>query len=221
MEQQQVDTALEQTLSVEDQNLFARVWCRVMPEQEHSPIAIGPAQCPQEEAAPAFCPQELSQQPTQDAPQSGALLPLRGAAQPDVPCLGEASLDYAPLLRERMDDTHGLWLAYQSLARRSQGHAGRQLSALAADQQRHLRQLGAVYFLLTGQRWAHSARACTPSGPVPSALREMFVREQQVRQSYLRSAEQVQDPCLEALFQELGAEAELHMDSIRHILERM
>ena len=219
MEQRQVDTALERPLAVEDQELFARVWRRVMPEEEHSPIAIGPAQCPQEEAAEAFCPQQTSQKAGEEQAAPKGLLPL-GAA-PDVSCLGEASLCYAPLLRERMDGAHGLWQAYQSLARRAQGHAGRQLSALAADQQSYLRQLGAVYFLLTGQRYPHSARTPVPSGPVPSALREMFIREQQARQGYLQGAEQVQDPCLEALFQELGAEAELHMDSIRHILERM
>lgn len=224
MEQRQVDAALDRPLAAEDPELFARVWRRVMPEEEHSPIALGPAQenqGPQEEAAEAFCPQETPRRPSPEAEQSRALLPLRGTAEPDVLCLGKASLCCAPLLRERMDGTHGLWQAYQALARRAQGYASRQLSTLAADQQRHLRQLGAVYFLLTGQRHSHSSHVPVPSGPVPNALREMFIREQQTRQSYLQGAQQVQDPCLEVLFQELGAEAELHMDSIRHILERM
>lgn len=218
MEERQVSAALERPLAVEDQELFARVWKRVMPEQEHSPIALGPAQretCPKPEQAPP--------EPEAPAPEQplSSLQPLDRAGQEDVPCLGASSMGYAPLLRELMDQVQGDAAAYQAMSRRAQGNAARQLGAMAADQQRYLRQLGAVYFLLTGQRWQHTARPSTPAGGLGYALREMFVREQRARQAYAKAGREVRDPCLLALFQDLNAEAEIHMDSIRHILERM
>lgn len=220
MEERQVSATLEHPLAVEDQELFARVWNRVMPQQEHSPIALGPAQ-----QEPCPMSQEASPEPEAAAPSALApeqsLQPLDRAGQDDVPCLGASSMGYAPLLRELMEQVQGDAMAYQAMARRSQGNAARQLGAMAADQQRYLRQLGAVYFLLTGQRWQHTARPSVPVGGLGHALREMFVREQRARQAYANAGQEVRDPCLLALFQELSAETEIHMDGIRHILERM
>lgn len=211
MEHQHTDTALPQPLSVQDQELFARVWRRVMPEEELSPICPGPAPT-QPEAAPA-APAPLEAVP--------AMAPAAPVPQRQLSCLGQASMDQVPVLEELMEGAHSLWRSYQALSRRAQGRAARQLSELAADQNRNLRQLGAVYFLLTGERRQPSRPARAPMGGLGLSLRELFVQEQLGRQAYGQAAAQTGDSCLKALFQELEAESELHMDSIRHILEQM
>lgn len=207
---------LGKPLTVDDPELFARVWRRVMPDEELSPIALGPAPGPgtEEPDRTADAPPAEQREGSRQAPAP----PPEGEEEP--PCLGEGSLPFVPALERRMEQAQQGAQIYQALARRAQGTAGRQTAALAADQQRHLRRLGAAYFLLTGRRWQGTARAVLPAGTTAGALREMFAWERQVRQGDLRARNQTEDPCLKALFQELAEEAQLHMDAIRHILER-
>lgn len=139
--------------------------------------------------------------------------------QYDVSCLGASSMQYAPLLREMMEGAYGIWNAYRAMVRQAQGMSARQLRALAEDQQRALRQLGAVYFLITGERYSHAPHSPASTGPLHSALREMFTREQRWRKAYTQAIHEVEDPCLAMLFDDLAGKTELHMDAIRRILE--
>ena len=138
---------LGKPLTVDDPELFARVWRRVMPDEELSPIALGPAPGPGTEAPDraADAPPAEGQAGSRQAP----IPPPEGEEEP--PCLGEGSLPFAPALERRMEQAQQGAQIYQALSRRTQGAAGRQTAALAADQQRHLRRLGAAYFLLTGR----------------------------------------------------------------------
>ena len=219
MEQAQSNITLEQPLSVPDQAMFDRVWNRVMAQPD-----LVPGTEP-EPAMPAIPQTTLPAPVTAQTPQRpspvSASPGLEPPAQYDVSCLGASSLQYAPLLREMMDGAYAGWNTYRALVRQAQGISARQLRALAEDQQRLVRQLGAVYFLLTGERFAHSGPVPTPSAPLNSALREMFVQEQRWRRAYVQAMHQVEDPCLSLLFDELAGKTELHMDAIRRILEGM
>lgn len=207
MEQTQSSYPLEQPLSTPDQAMFDRVWNRVMAQNPPPPV--------QSEAAP---------EPPLPVPAVASPQPARSAEDDQhrqLTCLGTASLPYAPLLREMMEHAHGIWTVYRTLARQAQGLSARQLRALAEDQQRSLRQLNAVYFLLTGERFSPGNHTSASTAQVSGALREMFAREQLWRRTCLQSMHQVEDPCLNALFGELAHRAGLHTDAIRRLLEWM
>lgn len=238
MEQMQNTPILEKPLSTPDQATFDRVWSRVMgqasqaPEQDTVPLPApaSPAEMPAPPLPQGTFPAPLeSVMPQNDFPAPLEPVPPRSMAaaprssepptQYDVTCLGTSSMQYTPLLREMMDAAYGLWNAYRVMVRQAQGMSARQLRALAEDQQRILRQLGAVYFLITGERFMYAAHSPAPSGPLNSALREMFAREQRWRRAYTQAIHEVEDPCLSILFDELAGKTELHMDAIRRILE--
>lgn len=230
MEQTQSNATLERPLSVPDQATFDRVWNRVMSQSDQTP---GTEPAPMTEAVPmpeppvpaipqGVFPAPLEppmREPPMPPPVSPARPVLEAPTQYDVSCLGASSMQYAPLLREMMDGAYGTWNAYRAMMRQAQGMSARNLRALAEDQQRMLRQLGAVYFLITGERFMHAAHSPAPTGPLNSALREMFVREQRWRRAYTQAIHEVEDPCLALLFDELAGKTELHMDAIRRILE--
>lgn len=245
MEQMQNNPVLERPLSAPDQATFDRVWNRVMGQSGQTPeagTAPMPETVPPPEAAVPETAQEVFPAPLEppmrppvmprsrfpapmepSAPRampSVPIPPVSGApTQYDVSCLGASSMQYVPLLREMLDGAYGTWNSYRAMTRQAQGMSARQLRALAEDQQRTLRQLGAVYFLLTGERFVHGNHSPVPAGPLNSALREMFVREQRWRRAYTQAMDEVDDPCLVLLFDELAGKTELHMDAIRRILE--
>ncbi len=207
MEQTQNSFPLAQPLSTPDQAMFDRVWSRVMAP----PASPAPqTEAPSESSVPA-----LPASPPRPAPS------IREDPLPQPTCLGTSSLPYAPLLREMIECAHSIWGVYRNLARQAQGISARQLRALAEDQQRSLRQLSAVYFLLTGERFSPSSRAPTSTAQISSALREMFAREQHWHRTCRQAMHQVEDPCLNQLFEELGLRAATHTDAIRRILEWM
>ncbi len=232
MEPMQNNAVLERPLSTPDQATFDRVWNRVMSQSgqasgsESTPMA-DPAQLPV--IPPNTFPAPLEPPVPRNifpAPSEPVLpRPAAAAREPDMPiqydvsCLGASSMQYTPLLREMMDGAYGIWNAYRAMTRQGQGMSARQLRALTEDQQRALRQLGAVYFLITGERYSHSPLTPPLSVPLNTALREMFVREQRWRRAYIQAVHQVEDPCLSILFDELAGKTELHMDAIRRILE--
>ena len=221
MEQTQNHPTLEQPISAPDQAMFDRVWNRVMAQPGQLPEA---APVPMPERTVPAVPQTTM--PAPDMPPASPSMPpaapvqiLGAPTQYDVSCLGSSSMQYAPLMREMLDGSYGLWTSYRAMVRQAQGMSARQVRALAEDQQRMLRQLGAVYFLLTGERFVHSTHTAPPSGPLNHALREMFVREQRWRRAYTQAMHEVDDPCLALLFDELAGKTELHMDAIRRVLE--
>lgn len=212
MEQAHNSAILEQPLSAPDQATFDRVWNRVMAR---------PGQEPEQSAVPMSAQPSAPVTPPVPAPrpQTAAPSARAEATQYDVPCLGAASLQYIPLLTQLLHASHDLWNSYRTLARQGQSTAARQLRALADGQQKATQQLGAVYFLIAGERFVLTGPVSPPTGPLSHALREMFVREQHWQQIYLQAEAQVHDTCLALLFGELAEQAGLHMDAIRRILE--
>ena len=130
-----------------DPDVFQRVWNRVMPDQEHSPIAVDAPTLP---AVPTLSPAP------EEAPEPAPEVPLT--------CLGEGSQRYVQAIRDMMEQTQGFLRTLQRLSRRSAGRPARVLSALSADLRRDLRRLSTAHFLITGERYPPLwTRPCAPS----------------------------------------------------------
>lgn len=202
METSQLDPKL--SLQPFDPEVFQRVWNRVMPDQDRSPIAMD---APAQPAAPALSP--APEQPPETPPQ----VPLT--------CLGEGSRPYTQAIRDMMDQTRGFLRSLQSLSRRSGSRAARVLSGIAGDLRREERRLSTAHFLITGERYAPSQTGAVPSGPLPLALRALFQQLHQRAAQARAAAQGMGDPCLQQLFQDLGEDAEFYAQRLRALLEEM
>lgn len=190
METSQLDPKL--SLQPFDPEVFQRVWNRVMPDQDRSPIAM-----------------DAPEQPPETAPQ----VPLT--------CLGEGSRPYTQTIRDMMDQTRGFLRSLQSLSRRSGSRAARVLSGIAGDLRREERRLSTAHFLITGERYSPSQTGAVPSGPLPLALRALFQQLHQRAAQARAAAQGMGDPCLQQLFQDLGEDAEFYAQRLRALLEEM
>lgn len=202
METSQLDPKL--SLQPFDPEVFQRVWNRVMPDQDRSPIAMD---APAQPAVPALSP--VPEQPPETAPQ----VPLT--------CLGEGSRPYTQAIRDMMDQTRGFLRSLQSLSRRSGSRAARVLSGIAGDLRREERRLSTAHFLITGERYSPSQTGAVPSGPLPLALRALFQQLHQRAAQARAAAQGMGDPCLQQLFQDLGEDAEFYAQRLRALLEGM
>lgn len=202
METSQLDPKL--SLQPFDPEVFQRVWNRVMPDQDRSPIAMD---APAQPAVPALSP--APEQPPETAPQ----VPLT--------CLGEGSRPYTQAIRDMMDQTRGFLRSLQALSRRSGSRAARVLSGIAGDLRREERRLSTAHFLITGERYSPSQTGAVPSGPLPLALRALFQQLHQRAAQARAAAQGMGDPCLQQLFQDLGEDAEFYAQRLRALLEGM
>lgn len=202
METSQLDPKL--SLQPFDPEVFQRVWNRVMPDQDRSPIAMD---APAQPAVPALSP--APEQPPETAPQ----VPLT--------CLGEGSRPYTQAIRDMMDQTRGFLRSLQALSRRSGSRAARVLSGIAGDLRREERRLSTAHFLITGERYSPSQTGAAPSGPLPLALRTLFQQLHQRAVQARAAAQGMGDPCLQQLFQDLGEDAEFYAQRLRALLEEM
>ena len=202
METSQLDPKL--FLQPFDPEVFQRVWNRVMPDQDRSPIAMD---APAQPAVPALSP--APEQPPETAPQ----VPLA--------CLGEGSRPYTQAIRDMIDQTRGFLRSLQALSRRSGSRAARVLSGIAGDLRREERRLSTAHFLITGERYSPSQTGAVPSGPLPLALRALFQQLHQRAAQARAAAQGMGDPCLQQLFQDLGEDAEFYAQRLRALLEEM
>ena len=202
METSQLDPKL--SLQPFDPEVFQRVWNRVMPDQDRSPIAMD---APAQPAVPALSP--APEQPPETAPQ----VPLT--------CLGEGSRPYTQAIRDMMDQTRGFLRSLQALSRRSGSRAARVLSGIAGDLRREERRLSTAHFLITGERYSPSQTGAVPSGPLPLALRALFQQLHQRAAQARAAAQGMGDPCLQQLFQDLAEDAEFYAQRLRALLEEM
>lgn len=202
METSQLDPKL--SLQPFDPEVFQRVWNRVMPDQDRSPIAMD---APAQPAVPALSP--APEQPPETPPQ----VPLT--------CLGEGSRPYTQAIRDIMDQTRGFLRSLQSLSRRSGSQAARVLSGIAGDLRREERRLSTAHFLITGERYSPSQTGAVPSGPLPLALRALFQQLHQRTAQARAAAQGMGDPCLQQLFQDLAEDAEFYAQRLRALLEGM
>lgn len=202
METSQLDPKL--SLQPFDPEVFQRVWNRVMPDQDHSPIAMD---APAQPAVPALSP--APEQPPETPPSA----PLT--------CLGEGSRPYTQAIRDMTDQTRGFLRSLQSLSRRSGSRAARVLSGIAGDLRREERRLSTAHFLITGERYSPSQAGAAPSGPLPLALRTLFQQLHQRAAQARAAAQGMGDPCLQQLFQDLAEDAEFYAQRLRALLEEI
>lgn len=109
----------------------------------------------------------------------------------------------------------------QAIVRRASGSCARAMAAVATDHRQAVRRLSAAYFLITGVRFKPGCPSVSLPSTVSLALREQFIWEQRWEQCNRQSAQDTNDPCLEALYQELAQEGALHAGTIRSLLEQM
>ena len=191
MAQQESGWVLEQH---PDPETFRRVWARVMPDGEGSPIALEPER-PEKQGK-----QEKPQDPPEEKPT-----PER-----------EPGAD----LEQLIDRTRTAADSAQSLARRA-GRYSQSMGVIAAEDRTALRRLHAAYYLETGRDY-HSNR--TPQSPEPlalaPALRRQYQREEELEGlciAQMKGAEGTQAELLE----ELSLQFRRHCRTLRQTLERL
>lgn len=197
--------------SEEHQEVFRRVWNRVMAGHPKTG-------CPVEVTGDLDCDtlEQLTQNRTAPTPADtrGSDLPITGM---DMGRSGETTTR----LRQQVLEALEGWQLYRHLARRSRPAAARTLTALAADQHKQARRLATAYFLLTGLRYWPSEMLPTP--PIPSfwgTLRQRHQEEQQAELSYRMAADEVTDPTLLELYQQLAEGCRTHCRQLRSLLEQ-
>lgn len=184
-----------------DPELFRRVWDRVMPNQENSPLVLDApkADFPDEPAIPASLPAEPASPPA---------------------CLSDSSQADLPVLQQLIDQAQATLTALLPLLRAG-GLVARTASGIAADYRRALRQLSAARFLIVGQRY-HPAPATTTAFPsIPLALRDQFIRAKHWQWICGQAGQATNDMCLRELYEELARTGSLHAGLIRSLLEQM
>ncbi|HIT01916.1 MAG TPA: hypothetical protein IAC21_03730 [Candidatus Enterenecus merdae] len=204
----------------EHQEVFQRVWARVMGEQATPPE--GPA-VPAMGMAPAAASVMGAAAPARAA-DSLPPLPAAGEASPPEPSVAQSQPEPDPRtarLRAQILEALEGWQFYRHLARRARAGA-RVLRTLAADQHRQARRLAAAYFLLTGVRyWPTDTLAVPARTPLWGALRRRHQAEQGAQQAYLAAAQDAGDPELAQLYQQLAQDCEEHCYQLRGLLEQI
>ena len=194
-----------------DPEAFARVWARVVPAQEYSPIAL--------KEAPRGAQDTKTQRP-----------PPTSDAAPDVS--GEREQLPPPPAKTGGVSSQEQQLAQllQLLAKAKsvpltggQSRLGKTNAALhiemAQERSRARRQLAAAYFLETGRMFqGERAAMATRSGTSAQWLREQFLWEQRWEGACIHASAQLKDPALQELCRQLGQDARLRGSAIRRAL---
>ena len=226
MEQRQTAPAQDTERAVVDLETFERVWRRVMPNQDMSPIQVGaptgpgtgggaaggtdtrPGAAPESGsgAAPAAQIQSSAQlQPQSQVPVSGGAGRWAGSAAGGVDGRG----------LDGPQDLSGAGPA-------GLGSGARTLNALAAEQRRTAQRLAACWFLLTGACYHFSSPPIPRVCPLAAALREQFLQGAEVETVMPaggsgRGQHRLRGGCMETL----DGQAEHRMEAIRCLLEQM
>lgn len=227
---QEVFPLNDQSLSptVPDQEVFQRVWKRVMEGHENQPSPMETISAPSTPAMPSFTLPErwvdgdmslsyleslTRQEPTPtDQPESD--LPMM-----EMEPVGD-SLCTARLRQQTLEALEA-WQYYRHLARRTRGSSARILAGLASDQHQLARKLAAAYFLNSGVRYWPSEQLPTPV--IPSywgALRQRHQMEQQAELNYRMSGSEANEPTLSEMYRELSDSCRSHCRQLRMLLEQ-
>ena len=188
MAQQESGWVLEQH---PDPETFRRVWARVMPDGEGSPIAL-------ERERPEK--QERPQDPPEEKPT-----PER-----------EPRAD----LEQLIDRTRAAAESAQSLARRA-GRYSQSMGTLAAEDRTALRRLSAAYYLETGQDYRSNRTPQSPEPlALAPALRRQYQREEELEGLCVNQMKRSAGTQAE-LLEELSLQFRRHCRTLRQTLERM
>ena len=188
MAQQESGWVLEQH---PDPETFRRVWARVMPDGEGSPIALEPE------------PSERTEQ--QERPPEERSGPEREPG---------ASLEML------IDRTRAAFESAQNLVRRA-GRYGQSIGAVAAEDRTALRRLSAAYYLETGRDYRSNRTPQSPEPlALAPALRRQYQREEELEGLCVNQMKRSAGTQAE-LLEELSLQFRRHCRTLRQILERM
>ncbi len=207
----------------DDQEVFDRVWKRVMPSGESCPIEVVTTVVGGDLPCACTCPEPRAEdQPGQTLPAVNS--PHRGSDFPDlsdVHRLGPSSAEYGNLLQRQTADALEAWQLYRHLARRSGGRSGRLLSSMASEKHHAARRLAAAYFLISGVRFWPVDRLETPRvTSYLGTIRQAYQAEQQREHAYMMSASDTGDEALQELYQDLAGQSRGHAELLRALLEQ-
>ena len=221
--------------SPQEQEVFQRVWQRVMAGRNEGNSPIVPAPTPAPDPGPMPLPTPALPRRWVDGDMSCDYLEALSRAMPAHPLPGDlssgdlptAGLEYLPhgestaRLRQQTLEALEAWQFYRHLARRTRGNTARMLTALAADQHRLARKLATAYFLRSGVRYWPTEQLPAPA--IPSfwgALRQRHQGEQQAELSYRMAADEADDSTLTELYEELMESCRGHCRQLRALLEQ-
>ena len=207
----------------QEQEVFQRVWQRVMAGRETESSPIEPTPLP--EANRRWVDGDMScdylavlnkaiPNRTVNRDRPGSDLPTPGM---DL----APSMDAAARLRQQTLEALEAWQFYRHLARRTRGNAARTLTNLAADQHQLARKLATAYFLHSGVRYWPSEQLPTPViSSYWGALRQRHQGEQQTELSYRMAADETDDSTLSELYESLTQSCKNHCRQLRTLLEQ-
>ncbi len=188
MAQQESGWVLEQH---PDPETFRRVWARVMPDGEGSPIALEPE------------PSERTEQ--QERPPEERSGPER---------------EPGTSLEMLMDRTRAAFESAQNLVRRA-GRYGQSIGAVAAEDRTALRRLSAAYYLETGRDYRSNRTPQSPEPlALAPALRRQYQREEELEGLCVNQMKRSAGTQAE-LLEELSLQFRRHCRTLRQTLERM
>lgn len=177
-----------------DRDTFARVWQRVMPNADQSPLALAP--------------------PAPEAPIHTT------APVPKQTLFTSASTMDEEILKRSMDKICSEASALVAMARRG-GRSGQHLSAMASDCRRACCRLSVAYFLVTGQQYQpHLSTAPVPVAHT-AALRERWVAARQWEQLCTQAASASHDALLQELYLDLARGGKARAERIWSLLEQI
>ena len=188
MAQQENGWVLEQH---PDPETFRRVWARVMPDGEGSPIALEP-------------------EPSERTEQQESLPEERPGPEREP----GASLEML------IDRTRAAFESAQNLVRRA-GRYGQSIGAVAAEDRTALRRLSAAYYLETGRDYHSNRTPQSPEPlALAPALRRQYQREEELEGLCVNQMKRSAGTQAE-LLEELSLQFRRHCRTLRQTLERM
>ena len=188
MAQQESGWVLEQH---PDPETFRRVWARVMPDGEGSPIALEP-------------------EPSERTEQQESLPEERSGPEREP----GASLEML------IDRTRAAFESAQNLVRRA-GRYGQSIGAVAAEDRTALRRLSAAYYLETGRDYRSNRPPQGPEPlAMAPALRRQYQREEELEGLCVNQMKRSAGTQAE-LLEELSLQFRRHCRTLRQTLERM
>ena len=188
MAQQESGWVLEQH---PDPETFRRVWARVMPDGEGSPIALEP-------------------EPSERTEQQESLPEERSGPEREP----GASLEML------IDRTRAAFESAQNLARRA-GRYGQSIGAVAAEDRTALRRFSAAYYLETGRDYRSNRTPQSPEPlALAPALRRQYQREEELEGLCVNQMKRSAGTQAE-LLEELSLQFRRHCRTLRQTLERM
>lgn len=152
--------------------------------------------------------------------KTDGLLPTQTQEEPC--CMGTAAVQSLEVLRGFVREELAARQTYLDFARcLSSREVRRVLHAMAADEERHARQLSAAIYLATGETYC--PRVCVERAHYDSycaALRQFYHEEACGGYNYFRAGEETLDYCLEQMFSAMSQDEYRHARTLLNLLSK-